>query len=258
MAEREKTREEIIEDSLETCRDIHRYYKTGQSGKNEQQVGSHISQYASAYTSGKRSYNDRAVPLSRLMDTELADSARTVVFRGILRLVIYVAIAFVLSKVLSAYVVQSTRVDGASMETALQDGECLMIDKLTYRMRDPERFEIVIFPFEEDVFYIKRIIGLPGETVQILDGKVYIDGEPLEGDIYSEEWIENPGRAEEPIELGENEYFLLGDNRNKSLDSRYEIVGDVELDQFVGRAFFRYYPFDQMGLLTEKEGESEE
>ena len=140
------------------------------------------------------------------------------------------------------------------MEPALQDGECLMIDKLSYQMREPERFEIVIFPFEEDVFYVKRIIGLPGETVQILEGKVYINGELLETDVYGEELIENPGRAEDPIELGETEYFLLGDNRNKSLDSRYGIVGDIPLEEFVGRAFLRYYPFDQIGLLTEKEG----
>ena len=99
-----------------------------------------------------------------------------------------------------------TKVDGESMMPTLQNGDNLLVDKLTYRFRDPERYEIVVFPYkyEENVYYIKRIIGLPGETVQIIDGYVYINGEKLEKD-YGAEVMEDAGIAAEPIKLGEDE-----------------------------------------------------
>ena len=103
----------------------------------------------------------------------------------------------------------------------------LIVDKITYRFREPERFDIIVFPFEyeDNTFYIKRIIGLPGETVQIdRDGNIFINGEILE-EGYGKEVIQEPGRAYEPITLGEDEYFVLGDNRNNSSDSRDMSVG---------------------------------
>lgn len=144
------------------------------------------------------------------------------------------------------------------MEEALHDGEHLLMDKLSYRFHDPERFDIVIFPFEEGVYYIKRIIGLPGETVQILEGQVYIDGKLLEEDVYGNSLIENAGRAKEEVVLGEDEYFLLGDNRNNSFDSRYEVVGNIPKKQFLGKAFFRLYPFDKIGTLKKEKKKEEQ
>ena len=90
-----------------------------------------------------------------------------------------------------------------------------------------QRFDIIVFPYqhEENTFYIKRIIGLPGETVQVADGYVYVDGEQLTSDVYGAEVMDSPGIAAEPIELGEDEYFVLGDNRNHSSDSRDPSVG---------------------------------
>ena len=117
------------------------------------------------------------------------------------------------------------------MENTLHNGDNLIVDKLSYRFRDPERFDIIVFPFQyqTNTYYIKRIIGLPGETVQIMeDGSIYINGEKME-ESYGREVIqpETIGRAAEPIVLGEDEYFVMGDNRNNSSDSRTDIVGKI-------------------------------
>ncbi len=121
------------------------------------------------------------------------------------------------------------------------------------RFRDPERFDIIVFPFKykEDTFYIKRIIGLPGETVQIdEEGKIYIDGEILE-ENYGREIIQSNtiGIAGEPILLGEDEYFVLGDNRNNSMDSRTEVVGNIKREEIIGRAWIRIWPLSDAGVL---------
>lgn len=105
---------------------------------------------------------------------------------------------------------------GHSMEDTLDDGDNLIVDKLTYRFRDPVRYDIIVFPYKykEDTYYIKRIIGLPGEMVQITEeGNILINGEILE-ESYGREVMKSPGIAADPIILGEDEYFVLGDNRN--------------------------------------------
>lgn len=155
--------------------------------------------------------------------------------------------------VVITFVGQRTEVDGASMETTLYDGDNLIVDKISYRFRDPQRFDIIVFPFQyqEDTYYIKRIIGLPGETVQIdQKGNIYIDGEILE-ESYGREVIlaENVGIAERPVELGKDEYFVMGDNRNNSYDSRTEVVGNIHKNDIVGRAWMRIWPFSRFGLL---------
>ena len=127
------------------------------------------------------------------------------------------------------------------MEPALSDGDNLIVDKISYRFHDPERFDIIIFPYqwEPNTYYIKRIIGLPGETIQIDDeGNIYIDGKVLQ-EHYGLERIKNPGSAREPITLGEDEYFVLGDNRNNSEDSRYQSVGNVTADEIEGKVWLK-------------------
>lgn len=148
------------------------------------------------------------------------------------------------------FVGERTEVRGDSMYPALSDGDNLIVDKISYRFADPKRFDVVVFPFryQEDTFYIKRVIGLPGETVQISEGKIYINGKVLE-ESYGYEEIRNPGLASEAITLGENEYFVLGDNRNNSADSREPSVGNINRDQIIGRAWMRIWPLNQIGLL---------
>ena len=149
------------------------------------------------------------------------------------------------------YVGQRTQVQGSSMEPMLTNGDNLIVDKISYRFRDPERFDIIVFPFqyEDNVFYIKRIIGLPGETVRIDDeGNIYINGEILE-EHYGKEVIQNPGRAREEITLADDEYFVMGDNRNNSSDSRDPSVAEVRREDIVGRAWLRIWPFKEFGFI---------
>ena len=171
--------------------------------------------------------------------------------REILSMVGWIVFIFCLVFLVTTYVGQRTRVEGHSMEPALSDGDNLIVDKISYRFHDPERFDIIIFPYqwEPNTYYIKRIIGLPGETIQIDDeGNIYIDGEVLQ-EHYGLERIKNPGSAREPITLGEDEYFVLGDNRNNSEDSRFTQVGVIHRDDIVGRAWLRIYPFDRIGFI---------
>lgn len=165
----------------------------------------------------------------------------------------YLLIVLLAVYLLITFVGQRTEVEGDSMETTLSDGDNLIVDKLTYRFEDPQRFDIIVFPFryQEDTYYIKRIIGLPGETVQIDErGNIYINGEILQ-ESYGREIIspENIGRAQEPIVLGANEYFVMGDNRNNSSDSRTEIVGNIHRDAIIGKAWLRIWPLKEFGVL---------
>lgn len=163
---------------------------------------------------------------------------------------IYIVIVVLLSLCIITFVGQRTKVSGHSMETTLSDGDNLIVDKISYRFRDPQRFEIIVFPFqyEEHTYYIKRIIGLPGETVQVIDGYVYINGEMLD-EHYGLEVMEDPGIAAEPITLGEDEYFVLGDNRNHSSDSRDPSVGVLHRKDLMGRAWIRIWPLDKFGVI---------
>lgn len=163
---------------------------------------------------------------------------------------LYIVIVVLLSLCIITFVGQRTKVSGHSMETTLSDGDNLIVDKISYRFRDPQRFEIIVFPFqyEEHTYYIKRIIGLPGETVQVIDGYVYINGEMLD-EHYGLEVMEDPGIAAEPITLGEDEYFVLGDNRNHSSDSRDPSVGVLHRKDLMGRAWIRIWPIDKFGVI---------
>lgn len=166
---------------------------------------------------------------------------------------LYLLIVLLLTMLVIKYVGQRTVVDGSSMEPTLSHQDNLIVDKISYRFGEPERFDIIVFPFQygENVYYIKRIIGLPGETVQIdTSGNIYINGELLEED-YGKEVIaaESIGVAINPIILGEDEYFVLGDNRNNSSDSRTEIVGNVHRKDIIGRAWLRIWPFSSIGFL---------
>lgn len=171
-----------------------------------------------------------------------------------LSFILYIVAVFVITYLVITYVGQRTEVKGTSMEYTLSDGDNLIVDKISYRFHEPERFDIIVFPYrlEEDTYYIKRIIGLPGETVQIgEDGTIYIDGEVLE-ESYGREVIQDPGAAAEPVKLGEDEYFVLGDNRNASADSRDERVGTIQGEDIIGRAWLRIYPFSKFGFIKHK------
>ena len=175
------------------------------------------------------------------------------IMRELLNTAIYLLCVLGAVWLVITFVGQRTEVEGASMENTLHNGDNLIVDKLSYRFHDPERFDIIVVPFQvqDNTYYIKRIIGLPGETVQIMDdGSIYINGEKLE-ENYGMEVIkpETIGRAAEPIELGDDEYFVMGDNRNNSSDSRTDMVGNIKRENIIGKAWLRIWPVSDFGVL---------
>lgn len=139
------------------------------------------------------------------------------------------------------FLIQGVVVSGSSMQNTLRSGDNLVLEKLSYKISKPKRFDIVVVPKEEGSKYylIKRVIGLPGETVLIKKGATYINGKLL-SDTHGNAEMNDPGIAGNPVKLGKDEYFVLGDNRNNSVDSR--IVGPVKGKDIVGHIVFRLYP----------------
>ena len=131
------------------------------------------------------------------------------IFKELLGWLVYILIIFGLTYLVITFVGQRTRVTGSSMETTLSDGDNLIVDKISYRFRDPERYDIIVFPYQyqENTYYIKRMNGMPGETIQIIDGEVNIDGQIL-GEEYGTEVMQDAGIAEVPVTLGEDEYYI--------------------------------------------------
>ncbi len=193
------------------------------------------------------------VKRERIQERREKHKKRLKVLREIFGWILYILTVILVTYLIVTYVGQRTKVSGPSMEATLHDGDNLIVDKISYRFRDPERFEIIVFPYQyaEDTYYIKRIIGMPGDTIQIKEGYVYINDELLEEDIYGKEIIEETkkGIADEPIVLGEDEYFVMGDNRNHSSDSRDPSVGVLKRSQLVGRAWLRVYPFESFEVF---------
>ena len=142
--------------------------------------------------------------------------------------------------------VQSYTVVMSSMEPNFQDGECIMVNKLSYRSSGPQRGDVIIFdpPFDSEYPFIKRVIGLPGETVEIKDEKVFIDGIPLEEDEYI---MAPPNYTMLATEVPEDEYLVLGDNRNNSTDSSKGWT--VPRDNIIGKAWFIYWPPSKWGVV---------
>ena len=164
-----------------------------------------------------------------------------------------IGIAYFLASFVTTYVAHQTTVEGESMEPTLTDGDSVIIQRLSYYFTDPKRYDVVVFPVSYDdgtakkTYYIKRVIGLPAETVQIIDGSVYINNEKLDDDVYGAAAINEAGIAENPLVLGENQYFVMGDNRNMSTDSRNSYVGLVNKNDIIGEAWLCTWPLNHFG-----------
>ncbi len=170
---------------------------------------------------------------------------------SIIELCVYIAIIIICVAFVPKYVLQRTIVDGKSMMNTLKNGENLLVEKVSYHFTDPDRFDVIVFyPHgrESSDYYIKRVIGLPGETVQIKGEDIYINDEKIE-ENFGKDPIMDPGIAEKPIKLGDDEFFVLGDNRTVSEDSRYEEVGPVKRENIEGRAILRIYPLSEFGTF---------
>lgn len=149
-----------------------------------------------------------------------------------------------------SFVAQPTTVDGHSMNPTLEDKDQLIIEKISQRFAGFKRFDIVVFPYlkEENKYFIKRVIGLPGETINIIDGQIFINDvlldEPIDFDL-----IEDYGSNILPVIIPDGHYFVVGDNRNHSKDSRYTDVGFVNGDDILGKGYIRLYPFNGFGFI---------
>lgn len=167
--------------------------------------------------------------------------------------ILEIALVILLAAGFSFFFCKSIVVQEGSMEPTLKAGDRALINTAAYKLSSPRRGDIVVFYTSDDAkssLHIKRIVGLPGETVQIKDGQIIIDGNTyVEQKDFPE--IENPGIAEEPVKLGSSEYFVLGDNRNNSEDSRHVDVGNIKKKNIVGKLWFIVSPMDRFGFLKE-------
>lgn len=173
------------------------------------------------------------------------------IFKEVASLCIYLAVILGCTYLVVNYAAQRTEIEGDSMLPTLHDGDQVIVDKVTYRIHEPERYDVIAFPYRysKDTYYVKRIIGLPGEKVRIdAQGTIFINEEALD-EHYGAEVISQPGFASTPRILGEDEYFVLGDNRNDSVDSRSASVGLVRRQEIIGKAFLCIYPFSSIGRI---------
>lgn len=173
------------------------------------------------------------------------------VFSYFVEIIIYIVLVALCIFWVPEHVMQRTVVDGESMEDTLHTGESLLVEKVSYHFTGPSRYDIVIFyPEGPDVdeHYVKRIYGLPGETIQIKEDGIYINNEVI-ADEYAKDGITgDAGIAEVPVTLKDDEYFVLGDNRDGSTDSRDADVGKVQKENIEGRVILRIWPLSTFGI----------
>lgn len=153
------------------------------------------------------------------------------------------------------YAVEKTTMMGVSMNTTLNDGDKIIINKLAYWRGEPQRNDVIVFSQSKNghgYYNIKRVIGLPGETVEIVNGDVYIDGRKLT-EVITVEAMRVAGLADDAIVLGENEFFVLGDNRNYSEDSRFANIGIIVKNDIIGKAWMRLEPFSIIDKINRKD-----
>lgn len=178
------------------------------------------------------------------------------IVKDLLWLVVYIGMVILICFLIIKFVGCRSRVDGSSMNPTLADGDNLWVDKLSYTFGKPKRFDVIIFNpnGNEKITYVKRIIGLPGETVTMdIEGKIYINGQLLNENYALEEpfLVQRLGilSGDNEIVLGEDEYFVLGDNRNNSMDSRRSDPGNVKKEYIIGKVVLRIYPFSKFGFI---------
>ncbi|MGN0343049.1 MAG: signal peptidase I [Roseburia sp.] len=165
--------------------------------------------------------------------------------------VIEILIVLLMAYVLVYFAGMRITVVGQSMNPTLENGQQILINRFSYKLTDPDPNDVIVFlpnGNEKSHYYVKRVIAVPGDTVQIKNGAVYVNGE-LFDEVVETAAIEEAGIADEEIVVGEDEYFVLGDNRNNSEDSRYANIGNVKKEHIVGKAWMIISPFRDIGRV---------
>ena len=169
--------------------------------------------------------------------------------RELFQWVAAIVAAVLIALAIDNFVIVNAQIPSGSMENTIMTGDRVIGNRFAYSFSDPQRFDIIIFryPDDESQLFIKRIIGLPGETVEIRDGKIYLNGsdEPLEDVQTKETMVGSFG----PYTVPENSYFVMGDNRNNSSDSRTDMVGNITRENIIGKAWLRIWPVSDFGVL---------
>jgi signal peptidase I len=171
------------------------------------------------------------------------------VLREIVDWVIAFVFAYIIFLVVRTFIFQNAKVDGTSMEPTLEHGDLVVINRLHYRLNEPEYNDIVAFPYAQDRSkkYIKRIIGMPNDVINIIDNEVYVN-DVLVPNEYSDD-MTFPQDLNLPATVPEGSYFVLGDNREVSSDSRYLDVGFIKREDLLGQVSFRFWPLDKIGTI---------
>ncbi|MBE9057296.1 signal peptidase I [Sphaerospermopsis sp. LEGE 08334] len=181
---------------------------------------------------------------------ETSTSAKT--WRGWQENLTLIAIALTLALLIRTFIAEPRLIPSESMYPTLHIGDRLVVEKVSYRFHPPETGDIVVFQtppelqrrgYDKNQAFIKRIIGRPGEVISVANGKVYLNGQPLQEDYIAEP----PNQPFPTVKIPEDEFFVMGDNRNDSNDSRY--WGFLPQQNLIGRATFRFWPLDRIGLI---------
>ena len=171
--------------------------------------------------------------------------------RGVLRLVFEIIVTLAFAALVGIAMFQSVTMQESSMEPTISVGDRYFMNRVIYRVSSPKRGDVIVFrtnASDDAALHIRRVIGLPGETVQIVDGQILINGETYkEGKDFPV--ISNPGMASSPVTLESGEYFVLGDNRNNSEDSRYGSIGKVNKKYITGKLWFKLFPVKSIGFF---------
>ena len=228
---------DLIDDSLEFCDDIKRYYEAEETGRLN--FGSYLNK------------KDKATDIKEQTEPIIIIKREEEVgLKLYSKIVAIILLAMIFTRIINAYVIQETIVNGSSMYPTLESADKLLIDKFIYKIGELNRYDIVVFDYHHSSVYIKRIVGLPGERITIREGRVYVNEKLLDDDPLSKDTMHYSGIAGDGVELGENEYFVLGDNRNNSYDSRYEQVGIVNKSSIIGKVWIRIFPILKFGEVN--------
>ena len=172
-------------------------------------------------------------------------------FQEVIIWIFEIAITIGIAVVFTFFLGVRSSVVGPSMSPQLEDGDEVLIDRFSYKFISPKPGDVIAFLPNGNVnthYYIKRVIAVPGDTIQIIDGVVNVNDEKYVEDL-EPAYIDDAGIAKEAITLGEDEYFVLGDNRNNSEDSRFANIGNVREDYIIGRVWFISSPRDKFGFI---------